>query len=205
MSKGRRSTPPRLRGNYHDAATPLLSRAVGSWAAGVSNFSINVRLSVQHKCHLLIRDGIRCQRCRSSPGPPRRRAFSTDVSPHRVSVDAHLAAVPGHCVGIRDALGIPAEHGPEPLIRCGITFGVRSAAPSSPGNPCPSNTWPPRRGLPLGVTGRHPGAFPPTGLPQSRHLQAGGSEVLSRANVTERNVDAVGKKRGVHTLSDMAP
>ena len=70
MSKGRRSTPPRLRGNYLGAATPLLSRAVGSWAAGVSKFSISVRLSVQHKCHLLIRDGIRYQRCRSSPGPP---------------------------------------------------------------------------------------------------------------------------------------
>ena len=30
-----------------------MSRAEGSWAAGVSLFRINVRPSVQHKCHLV--------------------------------------------------------------------------------------------------------------------------------------------------------
>ena len=49
------------------------------------------------------------------------------------------------------------------------------------------------------------GALPPTGLHQRRHLNAGGSEVLSRARATESNVDAVGEKRAIHTPADMTP
>ena len=56
----------------------------------LSTFRENVRLSDQQKCHLLIRDRIRC-RCRQGyRRPVRRGTFSIDVSSYGVSVDAQL-------------------------------------------------------------------------------------------------------------------
>ena len=81
----------------------------------------NVRLSVQQEWHFLFCDVIRWQCRRSRPGSPRRRAFSIDVSHHRVSVDAQLPRHPSnrqarkigplHC--------LPALH----LQKCWLTGG----------------------------------------------------------------------------------